>query len=50
MQFYYPSLGVLPKSFGWLTEAGILYAQVQLHVYYRVFIVYILLFVLFLKI
>ncbi|KAL6254778.1 hypothetical protein P5V15_014108 [Pogonomyrmex californicus] len=29
MQFYYPSLGVLPKSFGWLTEAGILYAQVD---------------------
>ncbi|XP_011144081.1 vacuolar protein sorting-associated protein 18 homolog isoform X2 [Harpegnathos saltator] len=29
MQFYYPSLGVLPKSFGWLTETGILYAQVD---------------------
>ncbi|TGZ50267.1 Vacuolar protein sorting-associated protein 18-like protein [Temnothorax longispinosus] len=29
MQFYYPFLGVLPKSFGWLTEAGILYAQVD---------------------
>lgn len=28
MQFYYPSLGVIPKSFGWLTETGILYAQV----------------------
>lgn len=29
MQFYYPSLGVLPKSFGWLTETGILYAEVD---------------------
>ncbi|XP_011263387.1 vacuolar protein sorting-associated protein 18 homolog isoform X2 [Camponotus floridanus] len=29
MQFYYPSLDVLPKSFGWLTETGILYAQVD---------------------
>ncbi|XP_032674629.1 vacuolar protein sorting-associated protein 18 homolog isoform X2 [Odontomachus brunneus] len=29
MQFYYPSLGALPKSFGWLTETGILYAQVD---------------------
>nr|XP_034180513.1 vacuolar protein sorting-associated protein 18 homolog [Osmia lignaria] len=29
MQFYYPALGALPKSFGWLTETGILYAQVD---------------------
>ncbi|XP_053975095.1 vacuolar protein sorting-associated protein 18 homolog isoform X2 [Hylaeus anthracinus] len=29
MQFYYPALGALPKSFGWLTETGILYAQVN---------------------
>lgn len=29
MQFYYPSLDALPKSFGWLTETGILYAQVD---------------------
>lgn len=28
IQFYYPSLGILPKSFGWLTETGILHAQV----------------------
>lgn len=31
MQFYYPALGALPKSFGWLTETGILYAQVIFH-------------------
>lgn len=30
IQFYYPTLGSLPKSFGWLTETGILYAQVIL--------------------
>ncbi|XP_020284361.1 vacuolar protein sorting-associated protein 18 homolog isoform X1 [Pseudomyrmex gracilis] len=29
MQFYYPSLGAVPKSFGWLTETGILYAEVD---------------------
>ncbi|KAL2749921.1 vacuolar protein sorting-associated protein 18 isoform X1 [Vespula maculifrons] len=29
LQFYYPSLGVLPKSFGWLTETGILYAHID---------------------
>lgn len=29
IQFYYPSLGILPKSFGWLTETGILYAQID---------------------
>ncbi|XP_076620663.1 vacuolar protein sorting-associated protein 18 dor [Colletes latitarsis] len=29
MQFYYPAPGALPKSFGWLTETGILYAQVD---------------------
>lgn len=34
MQFYYPSLGALPKSFGWLTETGILYAQVLARRYY----------------
>lgn len=28
MQLYYSSLGALPKSFGWLTETGLLYAQV----------------------
>ncbi|XP_076764775.1 vacuolar protein sorting-associated protein 18 homolog isoform X1 [Xylocopa sonorina] len=27
MQFHYPALGALPKSFGWLTETGIQYAQ-----------------------
>ncbi|XP_012171891.1 vacuolar protein sorting-associated protein 18 homolog isoform X2 [Bombus terrestris] len=29
IQFYYPSLGILPKSFGWLTEPGIFYAQID---------------------
>ncbi|XP_076650787.1 vacuolar protein sorting-associated protein 18 dor isoform X1 [Halictus rubicundus] len=29
MQFYYSSMGALPKSFGWLTETGILYAQID---------------------
>ncbi|XP_017884886.1 vacuolar protein sorting-associated protein 18 homolog isoform X2 [Ceratina calcarata] len=29
MQFYYPAVGALPKSFGWLTETGILYAQID---------------------
>ncbi|KAK1130024.1 hypothetical protein K0M31_019708 [Melipona bicolor] len=29
IQFYYPSLGILPKSFSWLTETGILYAQID---------------------
>ncbi|XP_076234523.1 vacuolar protein sorting-associated protein 18 dor isoform X2 [Calliopsis andreniformis] len=29
MQFYYPTIGTLPKSFGWLTETGILYAQID---------------------
>ncbi|KAH0950839.1 hypothetical protein HN011_007913 [Eciton burchellii] len=29
MQFYYPSLGTVPKSFGWLSETGILYAEVD---------------------
>ncbi|KAK9295713.1 hypothetical protein QLX08_010050 [Tetragonisca angustula] len=29
IQFYYPSLGILPKSFGWLTETGILHAQID---------------------
>ena len=29
MQFYYPAIGTLPKSFGWLTETGILYAQID---------------------
>ncbi|XP_076171976.1 vacuolar protein sorting-associated protein 18 dor [Ptiloglossa arizonensis] len=29
MQFYYPALGAFPKTFGWLTEAGIIYGQVD---------------------
>ncbi|KAI4496505.1 hypothetical protein M0804_000315 [Polistes exclamans] len=29
LQFFYPSLGALPKSFGWLTETGILYAYID---------------------
>ncbi|XP_043479319.1 vacuolar protein sorting-associated protein 18 homolog isoform X1 [Leptopilina heterotoma] len=29
MQFFYPAPRVVPKSFGWLTESGILYAQVD---------------------
>ncbi|XP_066588166.1 vacuolar protein sorting-associated protein 18 homolog [Prorops nasuta] len=29
MQFYYPKLGAFPKSFGWLYEGGILYAQIN---------------------
>lgn len=29
LQFYYPSLGALPKSFGWLTEIGILYGYID---------------------
>ncbi|XP_015595539.1 vacuolar protein sorting-associated protein 18 homolog isoform X1 [Cephus cinctus] len=29
MQFFYPGPGAFPKSFGWLTETGILYAQVD---------------------
>lgn len=35
IQFYYPTLGSLPKSFGWLTETGILYAQVILFIYLK---------------
>ncbi|KOC69473.1 Vacuolar protein sorting-associated protein 18 like protein, partial [Habropoda laboriosa] len=29
MQLYYSALGALPKSFGWLTETCILYAQID---------------------
>lgn len=29
MQFYYPGPKQLPKSFGWLTETGILYAEID---------------------
>ncbi|XP_047356828.1 vacuolar protein sorting-associated protein 18 homolog isoform X3 [Vespa velutina] len=29
LQFFYPSLGALPKSFGWLTETGILHAHID---------------------
>lgn len=29
MEFYYPAPRALPKSFGWLTETGILYAQID---------------------
>ncbi|KAI4499403.1 hypothetical protein M0802_005663 [Mischocyttarus mexicanus] len=29
LQFFYPSLGTLPKLFGWLTETGILYAYID---------------------
>ncbi|XP_031837327.1 vacuolar protein sorting-associated protein 18 dor isoform X2 [Nomia melanderi] len=29
MQCYYPSVGAIPKSFGWLTETGIWYAQID---------------------
>ncbi|XP_012271920.1 vacuolar protein sorting-associated protein 18 homolog [Orussus abietinus] len=29
MQCYYPQPRVLPKSFGWLTETGILYAEIN---------------------
>ncbi|XP_078033999.1 vacuolar protein sorting-associated protein 18 dor [Augochlora pura] len=29
MKFYYSSIGALPKSFGWLTETGIWYAQID---------------------
>lgn len=37
IQFYYPSLGILPKSFGWLTEPGIFYAQVITSLLFTIF-------------
>lgn len=37
IQFYYPSLGILPKSFGWLTEPGIFYAQVIISLLFTIF-------------